>query len=375
MRHAFCDPGPSVRSRSGPCSLPAARSPAPWRAMSIPALSGPVIEIGPGTGPVTAALLRRGVAPERLVLLEFSPEFCALLRKRHPAARVIEGDAYQIAKTLAPLGLAPASGRRLEPAVAHAPGRGASRSLAAMFRADGARARLSCNSPTPPWRRYRRQGQGLRCHPVATHLAQCAARSRLGLSSARHVSPRERLIIALDVASVEEAERLVSRIGEAGVFYKIGMELVYAGGLSLVQRLVGESKKVFVDLKLHDIPNTVERATAQIARLGASFLTIHAYPQTMKAALVGAAGSKLKLLGVTVLTSMNDKDLVEAGYASGRRDDRRASCAPGEIARPCRPCPLSPRSPHGARRCRQPPHPRHAGHQAERLGRLGIRSA
>jgi orotidine-5'-phosphate decarboxylase len=131
------------------------------------------------------------------------------------------------------------------------------------------------------------------------------------------VSPHERLIIALDVASIEEAERLVSRIGEVGVFYKIGMELVYAGGLSLVQRLVGENKKVFVDLKLHDIPNTVERATAQIARLGASFLTIHAYPQTMKAALAGAAGSKLKLLGVTVLTSMNDKDLVEAGYASG----------------------------------------------------------
>lgn len=131
------------------------------------------------------------------------------------------------------------------------------------------------------------------------------------------MSPRERLIIALDIGSTEEAERLVSRIGEAGVFYKIGMELVYAGGLPLVQRLVGENKKVFVDLKLHDIPNTVERATAQIARLGASFLTIHAYPQTMKAALAGAAGSKLKLLGVTVLTSMNDKDLVEAGYASG----------------------------------------------------------
>jgi orotidine-5'-phosphate decarboxylase len=131
------------------------------------------------------------------------------------------------------------------------------------------------------------------------------------------VSPRERLIIALDVASVEEAKQLVSRIGEAGIFYKIGMELVYAGGLPLVQQLVGEGKKVFLDLKLHDIPNTVERATARIARLGASFLTIHAYPQTMKAAVAGAAGSSLELLGVTVLTSMNDKDLVEAGYASG----------------------------------------------------------
>ncbi|MBV9112501.1 MAG: orotidine-5'-phosphate decarboxylase [Hyphomicrobiales bacterium] len=139
----------------------------------------------------------------------------------------------------------------------------------------------------------------------------------MGVSSVREVSPRERLIIALDLASTEEAKRLVSRIGEAGIFYKIGMELVYAGGLPLVQRLVGEGKKVFLDLKLHDIPNTVERATAQVARLGASFLTIHAYPQTMKAAVAGAAGSNLKLLGVTALTSMNDKDLMEAGYASG----------------------------------------------------------
>jgi len=73
-----------------------------------PASSGPVIEIGPGTGPVTAALLRRGVAPERLVLLEFSAEFCALLRKRHPEARVVEGDAYQISRMLAPLRLPPA---------------------------------------------------------------------------------------------------------------------------------------------------------------------------------------------------------------------------------------------------------------------------
>jgi orotidine-5'-phosphate decarboxylase len=131
------------------------------------------------------------------------------------------------------------------------------------------------------------------------------------------VNPRERLIIALDFASVEEARALVARIGEAGAFYKIGMELVYAGGLSLVERLVGEGKKVFLDLKLHDIPHTVERATSQVARLGATFLTVHAYPQTMKAAVAGAGDSGLKLLGVTVLTSMNDKDLVEAGYSGG----------------------------------------------------------
>jgi orotidine-5'-phosphate decarboxylase len=131
------------------------------------------------------------------------------------------------------------------------------------------------------------------------------------------VTPRERLIVALDTPSVDEALALIARIGEAGAFYKIGMELAYGGGLPLVARLAGEGKKIFLDLKLHDIPHTVERAAAQVARLGATFLTVHAYPQTMKAALAGAAGSGLALLGVTVLTSMNDKDLSEAGYASG----------------------------------------------------------
>jgi orotidine-5'-phosphate decarboxylase len=131
------------------------------------------------------------------------------------------------------------------------------------------------------------------------------------------MTARERLIIALDTPSVEAARRLVARIGDAGQFYKLGMELIYAGGLSLVAPLAGEGKKVFLDLKLHDIPHTVERATAQIARLGARFLTVHAYPQTMKAAVAGAKDSGLELLAVTVLTSMNDKDLVEAGYRGG----------------------------------------------------------
>jgi len=131
------------------------------------------------------------------------------------------------------------------------------------------------------------------------------------------MSSRERLIIALDTASAEQARTIVAQIGDAGSFYKVGMELTYGGGLPLVDRLVSEGKKVFLDLKLHDIPHTVERATAQVARLGATFLTVHAYPQTMKAALSGAAGTGLKLLGVTVLTSMSDKDLVEAGYAAG----------------------------------------------------------
>jgi len=131
-------------------------------------------------------------------------------------------------------------------------------------------------------------------------------------------TPRERLIVALDARSVAEAEHWIGTLGDSVQFFKVGMELVYGGGgLGLIERLVKSGKHVFVDLKLHDIPNTVERATAQIARLGAFFLTVHAYPQTMRAALAGAEGSGLKLLGVSVLTSCDDADLAEAGYAFG----------------------------------------------------------
>src|SRR5450432_2000979 len=130
---------------------------------------------------------------------------------------------------------------------------------------------------------------------------------------------RERLIVALDVADVAAATNLVARLGDSVSFYKVGMELAYGGGFALIERLVAQGKRVFVDLKLHDIPNTVERATAQIARLGATFLTVHAYPQTMRAAREGAAGSALRVLGVTVLTSSDDADLAEAGYALGAR--------------------------------------------------------
>jgi len=132
---------------------------------------------------------------------------------------------------------------------------------------------------------------------------------------------RRRLIVALDLPDTAAASKLVGRLGETVGFYKIGMELVYGGeGLALAERLIASGKRVFVDLKLHDIPNTVERATRQIARLGATFLTVHAYPQTMRAAQAGAAASGLKILGVTVLTSSDDADLQEAGYALGVRD-------------------------------------------------------
>ena len=129
------------------------------------------------------------------------------------------------------------------------------------------------------------------------------------------MTPQDRLIVALDLPDVAAARAMVARLGETVSFYKIGMELVCGGGLELAARLAGEGKRVFVDLKLHDIPNTVARASAQIARLGATFLTVHGFPQTMRAAREGVSGSGLKLLAVTVMTSYDDSDLIEAGYA------------------------------------------------------------
>jgi orotidine-5'-phosphate decarboxylase len=125
---------------------------------------------------------------------------------------------------------------------------------------------------------------------------------------------RDRLIIGLDVPGVEEARSIVTRIGDAGTFYKIGYQLAYAGGFEFARELIGQGKKVFLDLKLHDIGNTVEEGVRSIARMGVTFLTVHAYPQTMRGAVAGKAGSDLKILAVTVLTSYDDNDLVEAGY-------------------------------------------------------------
>jgi orotidine-5'-phosphate decarboxylase len=123
------------------------------------------------------------------------------------------------------------------------------------------------------------------------------------------------LIVALDLPDPGHARKLVDQLGASVDFYKIGLELAYAGGgLTLADKLSAAGKKVFLDLKLHDIANTVKRASAQIARRGIEFLTVHAYPQTMAAAKEGVAGSALKLLAVTALTSYNDADLAEAGY-------------------------------------------------------------
>src|SRR5215470_9085931 len=120
------------------------------------------------------------------------------------------------------------------------------------------------------------------------------------------IAPRDRLIVPLDLPSVAAAEAMVTRLGDSVTFYKIGYQLGYAGGLSMVPQLVKSGKKVFLDLKLHDIGNTVARGVESLARLGASFLTVHAYPQTMHAAVDARKGSPLRLLAVTVLTSYDD---------------------------------------------------------------------
>jgi orotidine-5'-phosphate decarboxylase len=126
--------------------------------------------------------------------------------------------------------------------------------------------------------------------------------------------PRDRLIVALDVPSVREAEALVARLGESVSFYKIGYQLAFAGGIDFARALASAGKQIFLDLKLHDIGNTVAKGVESVARLGATFLTVHAYPQTMHAAVDARAGSNLRLLAVTVLTSYDDADLAAAGY-------------------------------------------------------------
>jgi orotidine-5'-phosphate decarboxylase len=125
---------------------------------------------------------------------------------------------------------------------------------------------------------------------------------------------RDRLIVALDVSSVRDAEAIVAKLGDAVSFYKIGYQLAFAGGLSLTQTLTRSGKRVFLDLKLHDIGNTVARGVESVAKLGATFLTVHAYPQTMHAAIDARKGTGLRILAVTVLTSYDDADLAAAGY-------------------------------------------------------------
>lgn len=124
----------------------------------------------------------------------------------------------------------------------------------------------------------------------------------------------DQLIVALDVPTVLEAAGIVENLGADVSFYKIGYQLAFSGGLQLADELVRAGKRVFLDMKLLDIDNTVAKGVEAIARTGVSMLTVHAYPKAMRSAVEAAAGSGLCLLGVTVLTSMDDPDLAEAGY-------------------------------------------------------------
>jgi orotidine-5'-phosphate decarboxylase len=128
------------------------------------------------------------------------------------------------------------------------------------------------------------------------------------------MNARDRLIVGLDIPTVAQAESMVSTLGETVSFYKIGYQLAFAGGLELARDLVKDGKQVFLDMKLLDIDNTVANGVENIARMGVTMLTLHAYPKAMRAAAQAAKGSDLCLLAVTVLTSMDEPDLIEAGY-------------------------------------------------------------
>ena len=127
---------------------------------------------------------------------------------------------------------------------------------------------------------------------------------------------RDRLIVALDLPGVRDAQQMVERLGDSVSFYKVGYQLAFASGLAFVDELIRGGKQVFLDMKLHDIENSVSKGVESVARTGVTFLTVHAYPQTMKAAVAARAGSQLKILAFTVLTSYDDIDLAEAGYSS-----------------------------------------------------------
>ncbi len=128
------------------------------------------------------------------------------------------------------------------------------------------------------------------------------------------MNARERLIVGLDVPTLGEAEKIVSTLGDDILYYKIGYQLVFAGGLEFARELAQTGKKIFLDMKLLDIDNTIASGVENIVKMGMSMLTLHAYPKAMKAAVEAAKGSDLCLLGVTVLTSMDEQDLTAAGY-------------------------------------------------------------
>lgn len=155
------------------------------------------------------------------------------------------------------------------------------------------------------------------------------------------IPSRDRLIVALDVPTVAEAEALVTGLGDSVTFFKVGLELIYGGGLTFAERLARSGKQVFLDAKLLDIDNTVAGAIRSIVPMGMTFVTIHAYPKAMRAAVAARGTAPLGLLGVTVLTSMSDADVAAAGYGENatalvarRAADARAAGMTGVVTSP-----------------------------------------
>jgi orotidine-5'-phosphate decarboxylase len=145
------------------------------------------------------------------------------------------------------------------------------------------------------------------------------------------MDPRQRLIVALDVSTAEAARKIVAAVGDSAFTYKVGMQLYTAEGPSVVRELIASGRRVFLDLKYHDIPNTAGAAVREAAQLGVSMLTVHAAGggKMLRAAVEAAQAAKpdLLVLAVTVLTSMDDDELGKIGLRGGVLDQVRRLAA------------------------------------------------
>lgn len=149
----------------------------------------------------------------------------------------------------------------------------------------------------------------------AATVTKSVSRTRIEkeMLSKKAIPNHERLVLALDVPSIEEAKRLVHQLGDTVSFYKIGLQLFMAGGYyELLEWLVGQNKKVFVDLKFFDVPETVASAVRQLRGRGATFATVHGNDAILRAAVAEKNG--VKILAVTVLTSLDQSDLDALGF-------------------------------------------------------------
>lgn len=137
-----------------------------------------------------------------------------------------------------------------------------------------------------------------------------------------NIPDRDRLIVALDVPTVDAARTMVATLGDSVNFFKVGMQLQFAsGGMGYVQELLDSGKRVFLDAKLYDIGETIRLAVENVARMGVDFLTIHANAPTLRAAAEGRGDSALKVLAVTVLTSLGPDDLADLGFGGMSVED------------------------------------------------------